>query len=102
MATVAVIIKDIDQQYEGLRSSLGLLLEASGVQMYVLDHEIQALANADDENNEAYEANIEFFDDFEGEKFSNNPANIEKWGFTAVTDDELIANLKNMDIIIPF
>ena len=102
MATVAVIVKDIDQQYEALRSSLGLLLEASGVQMYVLDHEVQSLANADDENNEAYEANVEFFDDFEGERFSNNPINVEKWGFTAVTDDEMIKKLKNIDIIVPF
>ncbi|MBW1814281.1 MAG: hypothetical protein JRJ39_11605, partial [Deltaproteobacteria bacterium] len=37
---VAVLIKDVDQQYEGLRTSLGLLLEAASVQMYVLGHEI--------------------------------------------------------------
>ncbi len=40
MENIAVLIKDVDQQYEGLRTSLGLLLEAASVQMYVLNHEI--------------------------------------------------------------
>ena len=64
METVAVLIKDVDQQYEGLRTSLGLLLEAASVQMYVLNHEI---GNMDD----AYRENMEFIDEMEGERFSN-------------------------------
>ncbi len=36
---IAVLIKDLEQQYEGVRTSLGLLLEAAWVYMYVLDHE---------------------------------------------------------------
>jgi hypothetical protein len=71
MENVAVLIKDVDQQYEGLRTSLGLLLEAGSVQMYVLNHEI---GNMD----EAYRENMEFIDEMEGERYSNNPANVEK------------------------
>ena len=92
---VAVLIKDIDQQYEGLRTSLGLLLEASSVQMYVLGYEI---ANPD----EAYLDNIEFIDEMEGERYSNHPANVEKYDFQSITTEELLVKLKDVDLIIPF
>jgi len=92
---VAVLIKDVDQQYEGLRTSLGLLLEAASVQMYVLDHEIETM-------DEAYRDNMEFIDEMEGERFSNNPANVEKYGFQPVTIEEMLVKLKEADLIIPF
>jgi hypothetical protein len=95
MAKVAVVIKDREQQYEGLRSSLGLLLYATEVQMFVLDHEI---ANMD----EAYQDNMGFLDEMEGERFSNNPANVEKYGFKYATTDDIAAMLASADIIIPF
>ena len=95
MSTVAVLIKDVDQQYEGLRTSLGLLLEASEVHMYVLNHEI---GNMD----EAYRDNMGFIDEMEGQRFSNNRANVEKYGFKPVTIDEIIERLKQVDVIIPF
>lgn len=92
---VAVLIKDVEQQYEGLRTSLGLLLEAASVQMYVLDHEIETM-------DEAYRDNMEFIDEMEGERFSNHPANVEKYGFQPVTNDEMLTKLKEVDLIIPF
>jgi hypothetical protein len=48
MSKVAVLIKNPAQQYEGLRSSLGMLLYNTEVRMFVLNDEI---ANMD----EAYE-----------------------------------------------
>ena len=92
---VAVLIKDIDQQYEGLRTSLGLLLEAASVQMYVLNHEIKNM-------DEAYRDNMEFIDEMAGERYSNHPVNIEKYGFKPVTTEELLVKLKEVDLIIPF
>ena len=92
---VAVLIKDVDQQYEGLRTSLGLLLEAASVQMYVLDHEIENM-------DEAYRDNMEFIDEMEGERFSNHPANVEKYGFQPITIEEMLIKLKEADLIIPF
>jgi hypothetical protein len=92
---VAVLIKDIDQQYEGLRTSLGLLLEAASVQMYVLNHEIKNM-------DEAYRDNMEFIDEMEGERYSNHPANVEKYGFKPVTIEDLLIKLKEVDLIIPF
>ena len=95
MKKIAVLIKDIDQQYEGLRTSLGLLLEAAEVQMFVLNHEI---ANMD----EAYHDNMEFLDEMEGERFSNNSANVEKYGFQYVTLADVAEKLKEATVVIPF
>jgi len=83
MENIAVLIKDVNQQYEGLRTSLGLLLEAASVQMYVLNHEIETM-------DEAYSENMEFIDEMEGERYSNHPANVEKYGFKPITIEEML------------
>jgi hypothetical protein len=95
MKKVAVLIKDIDQQYEGLRTSLGLLLEDAEVQMIVLNNEIGNM-------NEAYHDNMEFLDEMEGERFSNNQANVDKYGFQYLTIEDVAARIKEADIVIPF
>ncbi len=92
---IAVLIKDKDQQYEGLRTSLGLLLEMAEVQMFVLNHEI---ANMD----EAYSENMEFIDEMEGERFTNNTVNAEKYGFKYATTAEIGDKLKQASLVIPF
>ena len=91
---VAVLIKDKDRQYEGLRSSLGLLLEKHVITMFVLNHEIDMT--------EEYQDNMGFIDEMGGARFSNVPANIEKHGFKAVTLDELPAKLKESELVIAF
>ncbi len=93
--TIAVLIKDKDQQYEGLRTSLGLLLEMAEVQMFVLNHEIADM-------NEAYAENMEFIDEMEGERFSNNRANAQKYGFKFATTAEIGKMLKQASLVIPF
>jgi hypothetical protein len=92
---IAVLVKDLEQQYEGVRTSLGLLLEAAWVYMYVLDHEI-------DSTDEVYMENLEFLDEMEGERFSNNKTNVEKYNFQPTTVEEMLTKLKEVDLIIPF
>ncbi len=92
---VAVLINNKGQQYEGLRSSLGMLLYDTNVEMYVLNHEIADM-------NEAYEDNMGFLDEMEGERFSNNPVNIEKYGFKPATIEEMAARIRAADLVIPF
>ncbi|MBW1958734.1 MAG: hypothetical protein JRI63_09415, partial [Deltaproteobacteria bacterium] len=70
---VAVLIKDKERQYEGLRTSLGLLLEFHTVSMFVLDHEIDMT--------EEYQDNMMFIDEMEGSRYSNVPSNVEKYDF---------------------
>ena len=95
MKKVAVLINNESQQYEGLRSSLGMMLYNTAVQMFVIDKEI---ANMD----EAYHDNMEFLDEMEGERFSNNPANVEKYGFKYATIEQMGEMLRQADLIIPF
>ena len=95
MKKVELLINTPDQQYEGLRSSLGLMLYNTHVQMFVIDQEI---ANMD----EAYKDNMELLDEMEGERFSNNPINIEKYGFRQATKKEMANMLRDADLIIPF
>jgi hypothetical protein len=91
---VAVLIKDKERQYEGLRSSLGLLLDMHIVSMFVLNHEI--------EMTEEYNDNMGFIDEMEGTRYSNVPANIEKYGFQPVTLEEVAQKLSENDFVIPF
>jgi hypothetical protein len=91
---VAVLIKDKERQYEGLRSSLGLLLEKHVISMYVLDHEVTMT--------EEYADNMGFIDEMGGARYSNVPANCEKHGFRKVTLDEVPGKLLESDLVIPF
>jgi hypothetical protein len=91
---VSVLIKDKDRQYEGLRSSLGLLLENHVVSMFVLDHEV--------EMTEEYSDNMGFIDEMGGTRYSNVPANVDKYGFKAVKLDEIPAKLQDEEIVIAF
>ncbi len=91
---VAVLIKDKDRQYEGLRSSLGLLLENHVVSMFVLEHEV--------EMTEEYSDNMGFIDEMGGSRYSNVPANCQKYGFKPVSLEELPAKVADDEIVIAF
>jgi len=104
MKKVAVLIRDVEQQYEGLRTSLGMLLESVEITMIVLGHEVFALAgkDSDEEAFEEYFDNMEFIDEMDGERFSDHQANIEKWGFQPATPDQIAAILRKVDFVVPF
>ena len=91
---VAVLIKDKNRQYEGLRSSLGLLLESHAISMFVLNHEVDMT--------EEYQDNMGFIDEMGGARFSNVPANVEKYGFTSVTLAQIAGKLAENDLVIAF
>ena len=91
---VAVLVKDKERQYEGLRSSLGLLLENHAVSMYVLGHEVTMT--------EEYQDNMGFIDEMGGARYSDVPANVEKYGFQPVTVDDIPAKLAESQLVIAF
>jgi hypothetical protein len=91
---VAVLIRDKDRQYEGLRSSLGLLLEKHVVSMFVLGHEVDMT--------EEYQDNMGFIDEMGGARYSDVPANVEKYGFQPVTLDGISPKLEENEIVIAF
>jgi hypothetical protein len=95
MKTVAVLVNNAEQQYEGLRSSLGMLLYNTWVQMFVVNKEIADM-------DEAYQDNMGFLDEMEGERFSNNKANVEKYGFQYASIEQIGEMLRKADLVIPF
>ena len=95
MKQAAILIRDPEQQYEGLRTSVGLLLAGMRVQMFVLHHEIETM-------DEAYRDNMLFMDEIGGERFSNNSENAEKYGFLHVTIAQAAERVRQADIVIPF
>jgi hypothetical protein len=94
MKKIAFLVKDQAEDWEGLRSNLGLAVGNNTMFLFVLDHEV--------EMTEPYRENLDWILDMEGEIYSNVQANVEKHGFKPVTYEELGQMLKEMDIIIPF
>ena len=94
MKKVAFLVRGQEELWEGMRSSLGLVIENNYVTMVVLDQEL--------EMTDEYQENLEWFVDMEGEYYSNVPANVEKHGFQPITIEELGEKLKDMDYIVPF
>jgi hypothetical protein len=45
---------------------------------------------------------MEFIDEMEGTRYSNVPANIEKYGFESLGLEEIPKKLAENDVIIPF
>jgi hypothetical protein len=94
MKKVAFLVRDPEEDWEGLRSTLGLAVENNTVYFFVLNHEV--------EMSEPYRENLDWVLDMEGEIYSNVPANVEKHGFQPITYEELGKKLKEMDLIVPF
>ena len=94
MKRVAVLIRDRDKLYEGLRTSLGLSLVNHQVSMYVLGHEIPA--------DEAYQENMGFLNEMGGLRYSDVQANAERYGFQYIGMNQLPQQLMEYEIIIPF
>lgn len=94
MKKVAVVVRRPQRQYEALRTSLGCLLEDHEVTYLVLEEEIHP--------DEAFSDNLGFLDEMEGRRYSNHPANVEKYGFAAISLAEAGELLRQQDVIIPF
>jgi len=94
MKKLAVVVRRPERQYEALRTSLGALLEDHEVSYLVLDAEVHP--------DEAFTDNLGFLDEMEGRRYSNQPAIVEKHGFTAISLAEVGELLRGQDIIIPF
>ena len=95
MSKVAILINSIEQQYEGLRTSLGLLDQAKQIHIFVIRHSIEAIENYYNENKDLLlSASVRCF--------SDNPVNVEKFGFEYLSKTEIGAKLKRADLVIPF
>jgi hypothetical protein len=95
MSKVAILIKNIEQQYEGLRTSIGLLGQAKQVQIFVIRHSIESIGDYFCKNRDLLLKAC-------ARCFSDNPVNVEKFGFEYLTTAEIGEKLKEADFVIPF
>ena len=98
-AKIAVILNpqmlELANAIDGMRSALGLAVENMYAYGVVLDTEIAAL----DENNQE---SIEMLRDMEGEIYSTVPAVCEANGLEPITIEELGEKLRDMTVVIPY
>ena len=95
MSKVAILMNNIEQQYEGLRTSLGLIGQEKQIQIFVIRHSIESIGNYFSKNRELLiSASVRCF--------SDNPINVEKFGFEYLSTAEIGDKLKNADLVIPF
>ena len=96
---VAVVIREPNNYWEGLRSSLGMGLEMIETDMFVIGEVTQP-----EDRIEGYKENLEFLkDELEGNHYTDTQANVDKWGFFEYMPIEKIAEkLREYDLVIPF
>ncbi len=89
----AVLVRTPEDVWEGSRVTLGMAVENIFAYLIVLDVALE-------ENAELRE-NLEWLTDLECEYFSNRPEN-ESLGFAIMSNEEIAAKIKKMDLVIPF
>ena len=96
---VAVVIKDAGNQWEGLRSSLGLGVEMIDTHLFVIGKINMPASRAG-----IYKEGLEFLkSDLEGKTFTDNLKNVESWGvFEYLPLPQMTRRLREYDLIIPF
>ncbi len=92
--SVAVLIKDRDRHSEGVRFSLGLLLERHEVTLVMLG---QPLNLTEDEFD-----NLGFIDEMGGARLSDHPGNVARHGFVQTSVEQLARSLDRYDLVVPF
>ena len=95
---VAIVARHLDDQHEGLRSSLGLAAEMVDTHFFLMGTELDPKVAEDSEYKERYEMLI---DELEEEVFSNVKEN-EKHGYKYMSTEEIGKKLKEYDLVIPF
>ncbi len=97
---VAFIINQ-DDCWEGIRSTLGLLVENMWCAAFVIDNEMNVSAP---KTTEDLQENLEMLvEDLEGEVYSNVQANVDKFQYVEYMSlEDMAEKLKEYELVVPF
>lgn len=95
---VLFLVNSQEEQWEGLRSTIGLGLELIDVEVYFLDQEIQMPADRDEE----FKDNLEFLDEVDGKAYTNVQSNTDRYGIEYLAFEDLLKRLPDYGLIVPF
>lgn len=96
---VAVIIRDQNNYWEGLRSSIGMGLEMIEADVFVLGK-----VEMPEDRVAGYKENLEFLqEELECHLYTDTQANVDTWGlFTYMTLGDMSKKITEYDLVIPF
>jgi hypothetical protein len=99
-ARIALLVKNPEDAWEGLRSALGLCLEGLTTDLFFLG----CLAGpSPDQSEEDFQETLEMLMDLGGQAFSNLPANRERWdGVACFPLKTLAEKIKGCQMVAPF
>ncbi len=97
---IAFLINDPQDTWEGLRSTLGLLVENMWAAAFFIDCELSPPAS---KTKADFEENLEMLVDLEGEAYSNVAANADNYeNITYLPLAEMIEKIKTYQLVVPF
>ncbi len=98
---VAILVKESRDSWEGVRSTLGLLVENLWAACFFIDCPVELPA---DKSDEEFAENLEMLvEDLEGEVFTTVQADADKYEFMAYCSlEEMPAKIKQYQLVVPF
>lgn len=100
MQGVAFLVNEPQDSWEGLRSTLGLLVENLWAACFFIDTPVELIAGKTDAD---FQENLEMLADLEGQCFTNHRPDSERFEFmTYATLDEMAEKMKTYQLVVPF
>jgi len=97
---VAILINEPIDSWEGLRSTLGLLVENLWVAAFYIDTKVEL---PEDKSEEDFKENLEMLEDLEGEVYTTIPEEAEKWpGMEHMSLEDMVAKIQDYQLVVPF
>ncbi len=97
---VCILVNENEDSWEGLRSTLGLLVENLWGACFYIDTTIEL---PPEKSEEEFQENLEMLEDLEGECYTTNQADAERFEFLGYLPlDQMVEKIKTYQIIVPF
>ncbi|RJX28237.1 MAG: hypothetical protein C4525_16895 [Desulfarculus sp.] len=97
---VCILVNEAQDSWEGLRSTLGLLVENLWAACFFIDALIELPA---EKTPEEFQENLEMLEDLEGECYTNLQANAERFEFMKYLPlEQMVEKIKTYQLVVPF